>query len=176
MADGYDRFDNENNGGGSFVMGLLTGTVLGAGLGMLFAPKAGSELRNQLSEQAGSLANQASEGVRKVGENAGDWADRGREMYGKAKDAVAKGAEEAQSYARDAANTIKDTAAANMPSTSGSSVRGSSGSSYNAGSAYGSGADDVRGGSSEQTRGQSNNGPAAGSYPDSSSTGGSRRS
>ena len=50
MADGYDRFDNEGNGGGSFVMGLLTGTVLGAGLGILFAPKAGSELRNQLSE------------------------------------------------------------------------------------------------------------------------------
>ena len=59
MADGYDRFENESNGngGGSFVMGLLTGTVLGAGLGMLFAPKAGSELRNQLSEQAGNLAN-----------------------------------------------------------------------------------------------------------------------
>jgi hypothetical protein len=39
MADGYDRYDNEGGGGGSFVMGLLTGTVLGAGLGMLFAPK-----------------------------------------------------------------------------------------------------------------------------------------
>ena len=32
MADGYDRFENEGSGGGSFVMGLLTGTVLGAGL------------------------------------------------------------------------------------------------------------------------------------------------
>ena len=63
MADGYDRFENEGGGGGSFVMGLLTGTVLGAGLGMLFAPKAGSELRNQLSEQAGTLANTASEGI-----------------------------------------------------------------------------------------------------------------
>ena len=66
MADGYDRFDNEGGGGGSFVMGLLTGTVLGAGLGMLFAPKAGSELRNQLAEQAGNLANTASEGYRRA--------------------------------------------------------------------------------------------------------------
>jgi len=106
MADSYDRFDNEGNGGGSFVMGLLTGTVLGAGLGILFAPKSGSELRNQLSEQANNLANQASEGVRKVTENAGDWADRGREMYDKAKGAVAKGADEAQRYARDAASTM----------------------------------------------------------------------
>ena len=30
MADSYDRYDNE--GGGGFMMGLLTGTVLGAGL------------------------------------------------------------------------------------------------------------------------------------------------
>jgi gas vesicle protein len=112
MADGYDRFENENNnGGGSFVMGLLTGTVLGAGLGMLFAPKAGSELRNQLSEQAGSLANQAQDGIRKVTETTGDWAERGRDMYGKAKDAVVKGADEAQKYVRDNAGPLKEAAA-----------------------------------------------------------------
>src|SRR5215208_1433841 len=115
MADGYDRFDNEGSGGGSFVMGLLTGTVLGAGLGMLFAPKAGAELRGQLSEQAGNLANQASEGYRRASESAGqwaekgreaagDWADRGRDMYGKAKDAVSRGTDEAQRYVREATN------------------------------------------------------------------------
>jgi gas vesicle protein len=112
MADGYDRYDNEG-GGGSFVMGLLTGTVLGAGLGMLFAPKAGSELRNQLSEQAGSLASQAQEGVRKAQESANEWAGRGREVYDKARetgreaydkarDAVSRGADEAQRYVREA--------------------------------------------------------------------------
>ena len=68
MGDGYDRFENEGSGGGSFVMGLLTGTVLGAGLGMLFAPKSGSDLRNQISEQAGNLANSASEGYRRATE------------------------------------------------------------------------------------------------------------
>ena len=129
MADGYDRFENEgNNGGGSFVMGLLTGTVLGAGLGILFAPKAGAELRNQLSEQAGSLANQAQDGIRKVTENAGEWADRGRDMYGKAKDAVAKGADEAQRYVRETASTVKDTAAAYGSSTE--TIRGSESEPY----------------------------------------------
>src|SRR5438105_14488438 len=105
MADGYDRFDNEGGGGGSFVMGLLTGTVLGAGLGMLFAPKAGAELRNQLSEQAGNMANQASEGYRRATESAGQWAEKGREVYNKASEAVTKGAQEAQQYVRETAGS-----------------------------------------------------------------------
>src|ERR671937_2993207 len=101
MADGYDRFENEGAGGGSFVMGLLTGTVLGAGLGMLFAPKSGSELRSQISEQAGNLANTASEQYRRATDVAGEWADRGRDMYDRARDAVSKGADEAQRYVRE---------------------------------------------------------------------------
>src|SRR5437762_9387981 len=104
MADGYDRFDNEGGNGSSFVMGLLTGTVLGAGLGMLFAPKSGSELRGQLAEQAGNIANTASEGYRKASETASDWADRGRQVYDKAVDSVSKGADEAQRYVRDTAS------------------------------------------------------------------------
>jgi len=134
MADGYDRFENEGNGGGgSFVMGLLTGTVLGAGLGMLFAPKAGSELRSQLSEQAGNLANTASEGYRKAAENAGQWAqsgkeaagelaERGKDVYDKAREAVNRGTEEAQRYVRDTASSINAATGSSGPS-------GSSGSS-----------------------------------------------
>ena len=37
MSDN-DRYENEGSGAG-FMMGLLTGTVLGAGLGILLAPK-----------------------------------------------------------------------------------------------------------------------------------------
>jgi hypothetical protein len=65
MAE-YDR--EEHEGGGGFMMGLLTGTVLGAGLGMLLAPKRGSELRSQITEQASSF-----------GRRAGDVAERARE-------------------------------------------------------------------------------------------------
>jgi gas vesicle protein len=99
MADGYDRFDNEGSGGGSFVMGLLTGTVLGAGLGMLLAPKAGSELRGALGEQARTWGNTAQEQYKRASETAGQWAERGREMVDKAKEAVSRGADEARSYA-----------------------------------------------------------------------------
>ena len=116
MADGHDRFDS-NEGGGDFLMGLLAGAVFGVGLGMLFAPKAGSELRNQLSEQAGALANQARDGYRKVTADAGqwaekgkqaagEWAERGKDVYANAREAVSRGTEEAQQYIRDAADTV----------------------------------------------------------------------
>jgi gas vesicle protein len=101
-----DRFD-KNEGGGSFLIGLLTGTVVGVGLGMLLAPKAGSELRNQLSDQAGTLANQAQEGYRRATESAGqlaekgkeaagEWAERGKDLFGKAREAASRSADEAQ--------------------------------------------------------------------------------
>ena len=108
MADSYDRYENEGSGGG-FMMGLLTGTVLGAGLGMLLAPKAGSELRGAIGEQARTLGNTASEQYKKASETAGQWAEKGRETAGqwaekgremvdKARDAVTRGAEESRGY------------------------------------------------------------------------------
>jgi gas vesicle protein len=101
MADSFDRYDHEGSGGGggAFMMGLLTGTVLGAGLGMLLAPKAGSELRDAISDQAKNWGNTASEQYKKASETAGSWADRGREMIDKARDAVSRGAQETRGYA-----------------------------------------------------------------------------
>ena len=84
MAYKYDRFERED-GGGSFLMGLLAGTVLGAGLGMLFAPKTGSELRNQLGEQAGKLRTQATDGYQQATEKVSQIVDRGREAYDRAR-------------------------------------------------------------------------------------------
>src|SRR5690349_22489582 len=98
MADSYDRYDNEGNGGG-FMMGLLTGTVLGAGLGMLLAPKAGSELRGAIGEQARNFGNKASEQYRRAADSANTWADKGRDFVNQARDAVSRGAEEARGYA-----------------------------------------------------------------------------
>jgi gas vesicle protein len=128
MADSFDRYDNEGSGGGGFMMGLLTGTVLGAGLGMLLAPKAGSELRGALGEQARNWSNTASEQVKRASETASTWAERGRDMVDKAREAVQRGADEARNYASG--------------STGSGYSSGSGGSGYgggNTGSSYGSG-------------------------------------
>lgn len=118
MSDAQDRSHNDEGGGGSFLMGLLTGTVLGAGLGMLFAPRAGSELREQFSERTGALADRAKERYEAATETAGQWVDkgkdaasdlteRGKDAYGAARDAVSHGTDKAQDYVRDAADTVK---------------------------------------------------------------------
>jgi gas vesicle protein len=84
MAYEYDRFERED-GGGSFLMGLLAGTVLGAGLGMLFAPKTGFELRNQLTEQTGRLRSNATDAYSQATDKVSQMVDRGREAYDRAK-------------------------------------------------------------------------------------------
>jgi gas vesicle protein len=87
MAYEYDRLEREE-GGGSFLMGLLAGTVLGAGLGMLFAPKAGSELRSQLTESAGSLRSKANDFGQQATDKVSQIMDRGREAYDRARSSV----------------------------------------------------------------------------------------
>ena len=94
--------------GGGFVLGLIAGAVVGAGLGMLFAPKSGAELRGQLSDQADEFASMAGRQYRRAASTANDLMDRGRGAYESAREAVSNGANEAQRYARDAANTVSD--------------------------------------------------------------------
>ncbi len=91
MAYEYDRFEREE-GGGSFLMGLLAGTVLGAGLGMLFAPKAGSELRSQLgtqlADQTGKLREVADPYYQQATEKVSQMVDKGKEAYDRARSSV----------------------------------------------------------------------------------------
>lgn len=116
MANIDDRYEQEGGGAG-FMIGLLTGTVLGAGLGMLFAPKAGSELRGQLSEQAGNLGRAAQDQYRRATDTASNLVEKGRETYERAREAVGRGVEEAQQYGRQTKDDI-----------TGSTSSGSSGS------------------------------------------------
>lgn len=112
MAYEYDRFERED-GGGSFLMGLLAGTVLGAGLGMLFAPKPGAELRSQLSEQTGRLRSSANDAYSQASEKVHQMVDRGREAYDRARTGV-----------DDVADTVAKTADTVAKSTGPSTTSG----------------------------------------------------
>ena len=129
MAYEYDRLEREE-GSGSFLMGLLAGTVLGAGLGMLFAPRPGSELRNQLTEQAGRLRSTANDTYNQATEKVSQIVDRGREAYDRARSSVGNMAAAGTTGAGEG----------NIGATGNTGSTGSTGSTGNFGSggAYGS--------------------------------------
>src|SRR5436190_16016192 len=116
MAYEYDRFEREE-GGGSFLMGLLAGTVLGAGLGMLFAPKAGSELRSQLgtqlADQTGKLREVADPYYQQATDKVSQIVDKGKEAYDRARSSVSSMA------AQGTTGTTADTTSGNRGGTVG---------------------------------------------------------
>jgi gas vesicle protein len=118
MAYEYDRFEREE-GGGSFLMGLLAGTVLGAGLGMLFAPKAGSELRSQLVDQTGKLREKADQSYQQASEKVSQIVDRGREAYDKARSSVSSMAAQGTSGTSTPGGASGSTGTLGTTSTSG---------------------------------------------------------
>ncbi len=124
MAD--DRYNNE--GGGGFMMGLLTGTVIGAGIGMLLAPKAGADLRGELGEQARNVGTKASEQYRRASETATGWAEKGREAVNQAREVVTRGVDEARGYAGGTTGGDSGTGSTGTPGSFGD--RPSGGTDY----------------------------------------------
>lgn len=51
----------ENNSTKSFIMGFLTGSFVGAIIALLYAPKAGKELRSDIKQKASNLKVDAEE-------------------------------------------------------------------------------------------------------------------
>ena len=62
--------DNDGRDNG-FAAGIITGALVGAGLALLFAPKAGTELRGDLNDSLGSLRDAVARRYRTLAEMAG---------------------------------------------------------------------------------------------------------
>jgi gas vesicle protein len=69
----------EEQSGASFVLGMLTGAFIGAGVALLFAPKPGNEMRQQLGEQYRGLADRVSETTQSLRETTANLREQGRE-------------------------------------------------------------------------------------------------
>jgi gas vesicle protein len=54
-----------------FTSGILTGAVIGGALALLFAPKAGTQLREELGESMGSLRDALARRYRELADRAG---------------------------------------------------------------------------------------------------------
>ena len=103
-----DTYTQERRGYG-FVIGLLTGTCIGAGLAMVFAPRSGSDLRQQMADSAKNLGERASEQYQQVSTRVGEAVDaltrRGQDVRDDVAETVAQSARDVEQFANSAKST-----------------------------------------------------------------------
>jgi gas vesicle protein len=98
--------------GNGFMMGLLWGTAVGAALGLLLAPKSGSELRSELKESAGRLRHRAADVYDQAYSKMDSVVAEGRE-------AVRRGREKFDEVRRQASEGTGTSGSTGMPTASG---------------------------------------------------------
>ena len=64
------RWNEESTGSGTFLMGALAGALVGAGVALLMAPKAGAEVRRDLSDGYSSVRDAAARRYRDLADRA----------------------------------------------------------------------------------------------------------
>lgn len=96
---------NGSGSGMAFVCGLFTGMAIGAGVGLLFAPRPGAELRGQ-------LASSASEAGRRMSRTIDSVADAGRDAYQQVHDVASTASDQIGRMAGDISRSAEQTASA----------------------------------------------------------------
>jgi len=93
----------ENDGNNAFLIGLITGGVIGAGFVVAFAPRLASELRQRVRASATDLRQAASQGYQEVGTRVAGVVDgvtaKGQAVRDDVADAVGRGAREVEQFA-----------------------------------------------------------------------------
>ena len=94
---------SEQNGHNGFLLGLITGGVLGAGLALAFAPRLRSELRDRVTTTAGDLRQAAAQRYEDVSSRITAVVDgvtaKGQAVRDDVADAVGRGAREVEAFA-----------------------------------------------------------------------------
>jgi gas vesicle protein len=102
----------DNDGGG--ILWFLAGLGIGAALGILYAPKTGEETRQQILDAAGQGRDVVKERARQAREQAGTWADKGREYLNSQKDQIRSAYDAGRQAYRDATTDEGETAATKL--------------------------------------------------------------
>jgi gas vesicle protein len=113
-----ERQEHNAKHGGSFLMGLITGGAIGAGVAIYFVPRLASELRQRMADSTTDLQNAASEGLQNVAARVADVVDRvadvaddvtrrGEAVRDGMADAVGRGAHEVARGAREVEHFAK---------------------------------------------------------------------
>ena len=98
--------DTYTHRGGGFLIGLMAGTVVGAGLAFWFVPRAAAEARQRVTDTAKAVRNRASKRYEQVSTRIGgavdDLANKGQGVRNDVADAVVRGAHQVERLAKAA--------------------------------------------------------------------------
>lgn len=90
-----------------FMMGLVTGTLVGAGLTAWLAPRAASELRARVTDSARRVGREASGRYQVTAAHVvGGLARKGRGVRNEVADAIVRGAHEVERHAKAAKGDV----------------------------------------------------------------------
>ena len=110
--------DNSSNRGGRFLLGLMAGSAIGAGLAICFFPRLALELRQRIADSTTDLRDAASERIQntatrvaevveRVVDGADDMTRRGLAVRDDVADVVARGAHQVGRGAREVVRTAR---------------------------------------------------------------------
>jgi gas vesicle protein len=99
---------------GSGILWFMAGLGIGAALGILYAPKTGEETRQQILDAAGQSKDVVKERARQAREQAGTWADKGRDYLNSQKDQIRTAYEAGRQAYRDSTTDEGETAATKL--------------------------------------------------------------
>ena len=100
---------------GSGFLWFLAGLGIGAAVGVLYAPKSGDELRQQIREVAEDGRNSVKERARQAREQAGGWAEKGRDYLNQQKGQIRSAYEAGRQAYREATGDQVEGATPNVP-------------------------------------------------------------
>ena len=98
--------DDDHKGKHPFAVGVLTGAAVGVGIGLLFAPRTGAQMRKEVGNQWTHVKGSCSTSYHKAKDVAGDWADRGRRAYDTTREKVVHSAHETRQYVREVSDAV----------------------------------------------------------------------
>jgi len=83
----------------AFFTGVVAGVIVGAGLGMLFAPRRGEELRRQVADSATKVSQNVSQTV-------DDLAGKGQAAYDRVRDVASRAGQAVDRITEDARKAV----------------------------------------------------------------------
>ena len=112
----YEPHYEDESGGGGFLIGLLCGTAIGAAIGLMVAPKAGSELRQRVYDSTADVRRRAYETYGQATEQVNELVNKGRQAVDRGREAFESARQSATGQGGN--GSTSDFATANRPSVS----------------------------------------------------------